>query len=121
NRRRVRPRQPALLPARPAQSPPPGGLCGCSGQVVLTGREPCREQAQLRSDSCLCSLKGMPMLSVTSHRGWLAGACIALLGAAGVADACTRFVYHGAGNEVMTARSMDYKIDTGTHLWVFPR
>lgn len=61
------------------------------------------------------------MLSVTSHRGWLAGACIALLGAAGVADACTRFVYHGAGNEVMTARSMDYKIDTGTHLWVFPR
>ena len=61
------------------------------------------------------------MLSVTSHRGWLAGACVALLGAAGVADACTRFVYHGAGNEVMTGRSMDYKVDTDTHLWVFPR
>ncbi|MGH8054916.1 MAG: linear amide C-N hydrolase [Stenotrophomonas sp.] len=37
------------------------------------------------------------------------------------ADACTRFVYHGAGNDVFTGRSMDYKIDTGTHLWMFPR
>lgn len=61
------------------------------------------------------------MLSATSHHSWLALACAALLGSAGIADACTRFVYHGAGNEVMTARSMDYKIDTGTHLWVFPR
>ncbi len=37
------------------------------------------------------------------------------------ADACTRFVYHGAGDEVITGRSMDYKVDTGTHLWTFPR
>lgn len=37
------------------------------------------------------------------------------------ADACTRFVYHGAGDDVFTGRSMDYKIDTGSHLWMFPR
>lgn len=37
------------------------------------------------------------------------------------ADACTRFVYHGAGDEVITARSMDWKLDVGTNLWVFPR
>jgi len=37
------------------------------------------------------------------------------------AEACTRFVYHGAGDEIFTARSMDYKIDTGSHLWIFPR
>ncbi|NYT81988.1 linear amide C-N hydrolase [Alcaligenaceae bacterium] len=37
------------------------------------------------------------------------------------ANACTRFVYHGAGDEVITARSMDWKTDVGTNLWVFPR
>lgn len=38
-----------------------------------------------------------------------------------LAEACTRFVYHGAGDEVITARSMDWKTDVGTNLWVFPR
>ncbi len=54
----------------------------------------------------------------------LAAACATfLLGALALpaADACTRFVYHGAHGEVITGRSMDYKIDTGTHLWIFPR
>lgn len=37
------------------------------------------------------------------------------------AQACTRFVYHGASDEIITGRSMDYKVDTGTHLWIFPR
>ncbi len=37
------------------------------------------------------------------------------------AQACTRFVYHGAGDEIITARSMDWKTDVGTNLWVFPR
>jgi len=37
------------------------------------------------------------------------------------ARACTRIVYHGAGDEVITARSMDWKVDVGTNLWVFPR
>ncbi len=37
------------------------------------------------------------------------------------AEACTRFVYLGADNQVITARSMDWKTDVGTNLWVFPR
>lgn len=37
------------------------------------------------------------------------------------AEACTRFVYHGHGNDVITARSMDWKTDVATNLWVFPR
>lgn len=37
------------------------------------------------------------------------------------ADACTRFVYHGANDQVITGRSMDWKSDVGTNLWVFPR
>jgi len=35
--------------------------------------------------------------------------------------ACTRVVYLGANGEVITARSMDWKEDIGTNLWVFPR
>ncbi|MGU3577065.1 linear amide C-N hydrolase [Brucellaceae bacterium C25G] len=37
------------------------------------------------------------------------------------AQACTRLVYEGLDKEVITARSMDWKVDTGTNLWVFPR
>lgn len=37
------------------------------------------------------------------------------------ADACTRVVYKGAGNYVLTARSMDWKEDSESNLWIFPR
>jgi penicillin V acylase-like amidase (Ntn superfamily) len=37
------------------------------------------------------------------------------------AKSCTRFVYLGANDQVITARSMDWKSDVGTNLWVFPR
>ncbi|WP_439811387.1 linear amide C-N hydrolase [Bordetella bronchiseptica] len=46
--------------------------------------------------------------------------CASLL-ATPAASACTRFVYHGANDEVITARSMDWKVDVGTNLWAFPR
>ena len=36
-------------------------------------------------------------------------------------QACTRLVYEGNNNEMITARSMDWKVDSGTNLWVFPR
>lgn len=39
--------------------------------------------------------------------------------ASSVANACTRALYHGK-NEVLTARSMDWKVDVGTNLWIFP-
>lgn len=37
------------------------------------------------------------------------------------AGACTRLVYLGADDDVVTARSMDWKVDVGTNLWAFPR
>ena len=48
----------------------------------------------------------------------LAVSCMAL---APVAEACTRFVYLGPNDNVITARSMDWKLDVATNLWVFPR
>lgn len=60
-----------------------------------------------------------------SRKRSLTAAFIALLALAGLfvspVNACTRFVYHGANGEVITARSMDWKVDVGTNLWVFPR
>lgn len=35
--------------------------------------------------------------------------------------ACTRFVYLGPDGHVITARSMDWKVDVGTNLWILPR
>lgn len=36
-------------------------------------------------------------------------------------EACTRAVYLGSDGAVITARSMDWKVDVGTNLWVLPR
>lgn len=36
-------------------------------------------------------------------------------------QACTRVVYLGANDDVITARSMDWKTDVGTNLWILPR
>jgi penicillin V acylase-like amidase (Ntn superfamily) len=41
--------------------------------------------------------------------------------AAPPAGACTRLVYLGADDDVITARSMDWKNDVATNLWIFPR
>lgn len=37
------------------------------------------------------------------------------------AEACTRVVYKGDNNLVLTARSMDWKSDIESNIWVFPR
>lgn len=37
------------------------------------------------------------------------------------AEACSRIVYNGLNGIVLTARSMDWIEDMGTHLWAFPR
>lgn len=42
-----------------------------------------------------------------------------VLAMAGVSMACTRIVYLG-DQDVMTARSMDWKSDVGTNLWILP-
>ncbi|MBV9224019.1 MAG: linear amide C-N hydrolase, partial [Acidobacteriaceae bacterium] len=36
-------------------------------------------------------------------------------------NACTRVVYLGPSGDVITARSMDWKVDVGTNLWIFPQ
>lgn len=53
----------------------------------------------------------------------LAALLLGLSGLAGVSStwACTRLVYHGAAGQVMTARSMDWKSDIVSNLWVLPR
>lgn len=46
----------------------------------------------------------------------------ALLAAtAAPAEGCTRLVYLGARGDVITARSMDWKSEIGSNLWIFPR
>ncbi|MCT8972966.1 linear amide C-N hydrolase [Microbaculum sp. A6E488] len=50
-----------------------------------------------------------------------AGLALAVTTAPMQAIACTRLVYLGAGDTVLTARSMDWKVDVATNLWVFPR
>jgi penicillin V acylase-like amidase (Ntn superfamily) len=34
---------------------------------------------------------------------------------------CTRVVYLGPGDRIVTGRSMDWKLETGTNLWLLPR
>src|SRR5215470_17953702 len=36
-------------------------------------------------------------------------------------NSCTRVVYLGPDGTVITARSMDWKVDEGTNLWILPR
>jgi choloylglycine hydrolase len=38
-----------------------------------------------------------------------------------VAGVCTRVVYLGTGERIVTGRSMDWKLEIGTNLWAFPR
>ena len=56
--------------------------------------------------------------SLSMFAAQLAAASLVL---APAAEACTRVVYLGANEQVITARSMDWKSDIGTNLWIFPR
>jgi len=49
------------------------------------------------------------------------GALLTALLIGGYADACTRVVFKGDNQNIITARSMDWKTDVGTHLWILPR
>lgn len=54
---------------------------------------------------------------------WTGRAMLAVALAAAVAPAlaCTRAVYLGDNGDVITARSMDWKVDVATNLYVLPR
>lgn len=51
----------------------------------------------------------------------LSTAVLGLLATTQIADACTRALYTGADNMVITGRSMDWEEDMHTSIWVFPR
>ena len=55
--------------------------------------------------------------------GWFAPVATLALGAwvPAQVEACTRVVYLGPEARVLTARSMDWKEDIGTNLWILPR
>jgi hypothetical protein len=46
---------------------------------------------------------------------------VALAAAVAPALACTRAVYLGDNGDVITARSMDWKVDVATNLYILPR
>jgi penicillin V acylase-like amidase (Ntn superfamily) len=60
---------------------------------------------------------GRPFFDSACRKAFL---CLLLL-TAPFAVPCTRVVYLGPDNNVITARSMDWKVDVGTNLWIFPR
>ncbi|MEN3931169.1 linear amide C-N hydrolase [Microvirga sp. W0021] len=50
------------------------------------------------------------------------GLCAVLLSTSAIQSyACTRLVYLGPNDNIITARSMDWKYEIDTNLWVFPR
>uniref|UniRef100_UPI00260531D6 linear amide C-N hydrolase n=1 Tax=Dokdonella sp. TaxID=2291710 RepID=UPI00260531D6 len=62
------------------------------------------------------------MNSKSLAKAVLAGVIAATATVAAVpSQACTRVVYLGANDDVITARSMDWKTDVGTNLWILPR
>ncbi len=63
----------------------------------------------------------MKKRSPGSHTKGVAWIMAATLFGTSIADACTRAVYLGKDNNVITARSMDWQEDTQSDLWIFPR
>jgi penicillin V acylase-like amidase (Ntn superfamily) len=63
----------------------------------------------------------MTFSPVRTGRSFAVALTVASLSLAHAAEACTRFVYHGVEGQVMTARSMDWKSDVMTNLYVLPR
>jgi penicillin V acylase-like amidase (Ntn superfamily) len=61
------------------------------------------------------------------NRNWLVRPSAVLIAVAcclvgmRVSEACTRVVYLGPDGKVITARSMDWKVDVGTNIWILPR
>ncbi|QDQ87147.1 linear amide C-N hydrolase [Alcaligenaceae bacterium SJ-26] len=63
----------------------------------------------------------MPNLSTPRRTVLAAALALTVTFAPPLVEACTRLVYHGVADQIVTARSMDWKTDVGTNLWVFPR
>lgn len=63
----------------------------------------------------------MARFRMTARRFSMAGLAALVFLAAPVAMACTRLVYLGEDGMTITARSMDWRTDVGTNLWILPR
>ena len=63
----------------------------------------------------------MMRFSISARRLSSAGIAALAILAGPVAMACTRLVYLGEDGMTITARSMDWKTDVGTNLWILPR
>lgn len=46
---------------------------------------------------------------------------LAVLGTVPYADACTRVVYKGPNNTILTGRTMDFSMEIAANHWIFPR
>ena len=62
-----------------------------------------------RIDLLVCDYKGPNGTGVMNRLHWME------------AGMCTRFVYLGGDDQVVTGRSMDWKTDIATDLWAFPQ
>ena len=60
-------------------------------------------------------------MQLLKHSQHLALALAGFIFALPAANACTRLVYLGDNDTVITARSMDWKTDVATNLWIFPQ
>lgn len=48
-------------------------------------------------------------------------AFVLLISQSSTIDACTRVVYQGPGNNIITGRTMDWKEDSQSNIWIFPK
>lgn len=63
----------------------------------------------------------MKMKSSALSRVFATGLAAVIATAPSLSYACTRLVYLGAKSQVITARSMDWRFEMPTDLWIFPR
>ena len=52
---------------------------------------------------------------------WISGMVVAVFAFAVETHACTRVIYIGPEQTVLTGRTMDFSIDIPANLWLFPR
>lgn len=62
----------------------------------------------------------MKAMAIDRAAAALCAAVVIGVAATGQADACTRTLYVGAGDLVITGRNMDWKEDMASNLWIFP-
>ncbi len=67
------------------------------------------------------SIRCFRRFSSLIHVAFSGGLAVALATIPTHGFSCTRIVYLGEGDIVLTARSMDWKTDVATSLWIFPR